>query len=153
MAIVDKIKGELKMGLKLVAYKSVNLTISPMAIVDEAMKEDHWNAVSELTAGASANEQSRFYYSSAVKTYVKVTFSGYTGACAIESVDESDVLESLNFEELKKLGNILDKKSVAFIRIYSERELESAKTEEELNALNERNARMIQEAEEALRKR
>lgn len=48
---------------------------------------------------------------------------------------------------------MIDKKSVAFNRIYSEKELASAATEEERRALNERNEKMIREAEVALRKR
>ena len=151
MTVAETIKGELQMGLRLIAYQGLALDIAPMALVEEALREDHWSAVSQSVV--KDMEACRFYYSTAVKTYIRVACNGYTGKCSVEAVDETDVLETLSFEELKALGNMIDKKSVAFIRIYSDKELESAKTEDELKALNARNERMIAEAEIALRKR
>ena len=154
MANMDAMKAELSMGLRLVAYKSLSLDLATMAGIDEGMKENHWDSVSkEWSNAGSGFTYSRFFYDTAQKNYVRASCDVYNGSCTIEAIEESHVLESLSFEELKKLGNLLDKKSVAFIRIYSEKEMASAKTEEEQQALNERNAKMIQEAEEALRKR
>ena len=62
------------------------------------------------------------------------------------------MLEKLSFPELKILAGLIDKKSVAFIRIYSEKELASASGDERA-ALEERKQKMIDEAEVALRKR
>jgi len=155
MTIPEKVKGELAMGLKLVAFKSVSVEF-PLALmmgcVDEAMQQNHWSIVSEVTKNDDGT-LSRYYYDTAQKNYVTATLNPATGACAIEKAEESDVLEKLSFPELKVLAGLIDKKSVAFIRIYSEKELSSAATEEERNALNERNQKMIDEAEVALRKR
>lgn len=122
-----------------------------MSLVEETLRTNGWNAISEISHTDFV--YSRFYYSTAHKTYAHVSCNGYEGNAVIESVDESDVLGRLSFEELKTLGTMIDKKSVAFIRLYSEKELASAKTEEEMRVLNERNRKTIQEAEEALRKR
>lgn len=151
MSAAGAIKEEVAMGLRLLAFQAAEVEVAPMALVDAAMAENQWNAVSG--AARDGNAYVRFYYNTAMKQYARATCDGYTGACRIQAEEEADVLEGLNFEELKVLGNLIDKKSVAFIRIYSEKELASAKTEEELQALNARNDRMIQEAEEALRKR
>ena len=153
MATADSIKSEVAMGLRLVAYKSVNLEIAPMSIVEEAMKENDWHSLSSITGNGRDENYKRYYYNTATKTFALVSCSGYTGACTISAADERDVLEILSFPELKALGNMLDKKSVAFITTYSRKELESAGSEEELKALNERNQKMIDEAEVALRKR
>ena len=154
MTTAEKIKGELQMGLKLLAYKSVTLDLAPMSYVDDALRGDGWEPITGLTAGgADGTEFSRYYYSSAQKTYAHVVCNGYTGGCEIKSADEAEMLESMSFAEIKHLGNLIDKKSVNFIRIYSQKELESAGSEEELKALHERKERMIAEAEVALRKR
>ena len=79
--------------------------------------------------------------------------NGYTGACEIKAADETDMLQSMTFPEIKHLGALIDKKSVAFITIYSQKEHEAAGSEEERKALAERKERMIAEAEVALRKR
>ena len=50
------------------------------------------------------------------------------------------------------LAGLIDKKSVAFIRIYSEKELAAASGDERA-ALEERRQKMVDEAEVALRKR
>ena len=153
MAAVEKIKDELATGLRLVAFKTVSMSISPTAIIDDTLAENQWDAISALVKNEGGSEMTRFYYGSAQKTYMQLSYNCITGEISMEAVDEGRVLENLSFQELKTLGNLLDKKSVAFIRIYAERELQSPKSEEEQKALEERNARMIQEAEEALRKR
>ena len=149
MTITEKIKGELAMGLRLVAYKPVTVQIPPMAVLDDAMQQNGWSAVSEVTADGSV--LSRYYYDTAQKNYVLAVFNTVTGACDINA-EEGDVLEKLSFPELKKLAGLIDKKSVAFIRIYSEKELAAASGDERA-ALEERRQKMVDEAEVALRKR
>lgn len=151
MTIIETIKDELAMGLKLVAYKDLTVTIPPMAVLDDAMMVDGWSAVSEVTDGGNGTLH-RYYYDTAQKNYVLATITPLTGACNIVKAEESDVLEKLSFPELKVLAGLIDKKSVAFIRIYAEKELAAA-SGDELAALNERNQKMIDEAEVALRKR
>ena len=151
MTITEKIKGELAMGLRLVAYKPVTVQIPPMAVVDDAMQQNGWSAVSEV-ANSGDGTLSRYYYDTAQKTYVLAAFNTGTGACDISAVEESDVLETLSFPELKVLAGLIDKKSVAFIRIYSEKELAAASGDERA-ALEERRQKMVDEAEVALRKR
>ena len=150
MTITEKIKGELAMGLRLVAYKPVTVQIPPMAVLDDAMQQNGWSAVSEVTADGSI--LSRYYYDTAQKNYVLAVFNTVTGACDINAAEEGDVLEKLSFPELKKLAGLIDKKSVAFIRIYSEKELAAASGDERA-ALEERRQKMVDEAEVALRKR
>ena len=150
MTITEKIKGELAMGLRLVAYKPVTVQIPPMAVVDDAMQQNGWSAVSEIVS--EGGTLSRYYYDTAQKNYVLAVFNVTTGACDINAVEEGDVLEKLSFPELKKLAGLIDKKSVAFIRIYSEKELAAASGEERA-ALEERRQKMVDEAEVALRKR
>ena len=150
MTVTEKIKGELAMGLRLVAYKPVTVQIPPMAVLDDAMQQNGWSAVSEVVADGGI--LCRYYYDTAQKNYVLAAFNTATGTCDITSVEESDVLEKLSFPELKKLAGLIDKKSVAFIRIYSEKELAAASGEERA-ALEERRQKMVDEAEVALRKR
>lgn len=150
MTITEKIKGELAMGLRLVAYKPVTVQIPPMAVLDDAMQQNGWSAVSEVVADGST--LSRYYYDTAQKNYVLAAFNTVSGACDINAVEEGDVLEKLSFPELKKLAGLIDKKSVAFIRIYSEKELAAASGDERA-ALEERRQKMVDEAEVALRKR
>ncbi|MBR3560321.1 MAG: hypothetical protein IKI39_07700 [Oscillospiraceae bacterium] len=150
MTITEKIKGELAMGLRLVAYKPVTVQIPPMAVLDDAMQQNGWSAVSEVVADSST--LSRYYYDTAQKNYVLAAFNTVSGACDINAVEEGDVLEKLSFPELKKLAGLIDKKSVAFIRIYSEKELAAASGDERA-ALEERRQKMVDEAEVALRKR
>ena len=150
MTVTEKIKGELAMGLRLVAYKPVTVQLPPMAVVDDAMQQNGWSAVSEIVS--EGGTLSRYYYDTAQKNYVLAVFNVTTGACDINAVDEGDVLEKLSFPELKKLAGLIDKKSVAFIRIYSEKELAAASGEERA-ALEERRQKMVDEAEVALRKR
>lgn len=151
MSVKDTIKGEVEMGLRLIAWQGLDVEVAPMAVVDEALKENGWSSVSAVAQDGRIFRQ--VWYGTATKTYVNVTCDGYSGACRIESAEESDVLEGLTFAELQHLSDLIDKKSVAFIRIYREKELSSASTEEELKALNERNEKWIAEAEVALRKR
>ena len=146
----ENIKEEIKTGLRLLAFKSVSLEGATMDVVEEAMRESDWQAVSAVTE--NGDDKSRYYYSTAMKSYAQVTCSG-SGSCTIAPTEEYDVLRALTFEEMKALGAMIDKKSVAFIGIYAQKERESVKTEEELEALNRRNASMIEEAEAALRKR
>ncbi|MBQ9348861.1 MAG: hypothetical protein IJT94_16235 [Oscillibacter sp.] len=153
MQIRDKIREELAMGIPLLAFQSIKADLAPMSLVDEAMHSAGWDAVSEASGDGRTSDYSKFYYNTALKTYAHALCGGYTGACTVEAVEEGDVLEQLTFPELKKLSGLIDKKSVAFIRIYSEKELASASSQEELNALNARNDRIIAEAEVALRKR
>ena len=148
-----EIKNEIAMGLKLVAYKPVKLEIAPMSVVEEAMKESDWHSISSIAGDGLHENYRRYYYNTATKTYALLSCSGYTGASSISAVEEHEVLDSLTFPELKALGNMLDKKSVAFITTYSRKEMESAGSEAERQALNERNQKMIDEAEVALRKR
>ena len=150
MTITEKIKGELAMGLRLVAYKPVTVQIPPMAVLDDAMQQNGWSAVSEVVA--DGNVLSRYYYDTAQKNYVLAMFHTDTGVCDVNAVEEGDVLEKLSFPELKKLAGLIDKKSVAFIRIYSEKELAAASGDERA-ALEERRQKMVDEAEVALRKR
>ena len=151
MNIIDTIKDELAMGLKLIAYKPLSVTVPPMAVLDDAMLADGWSAVSEVAGGGDGTFH-RYYYDTAQKNYVLATINPATGVCDVVVAEESDVLERLSFPELKKLAGLIDKKSVAFIRIYSEKEIAAA-SGDELAALNERNQKMIDEAEVALRKR
>ena len=151
MAIAETIKGELETGLRLLAFKSVELEVAPMSLVDETLRANHWNPISAVAA--EGFHYNRYYYSTAMKAYALVRCNAYDGKCAIAAVEEGDVLERLSFPELKALGEMIDKKSVAFIRIYSERQLASAGSEAELKALTDRQTRMIEEAEVALRKR
>ncbi len=151
MNIIDSIKGELAMGLKLIAFKPLSVTIPPMAVLDDAMLADGWSAVSEVADDGNGSFH-RYYYDTAQKNYVLATLNPVSGVCDVVVAEESDVLEKLSFPELKKLAGLIDKKSVAFIRIYSEKELAAA-SGDELAALNERNQKMIDEAEVALRKR
>jgi len=150
MTITEKIKGELAMGLRLVAYKPVTVQIPPMAVLDDAMQQNGWSAVSEVVADGST--LIRYYYDTAQKNYVLAAFNTVTGACDINAVEEGDVLEKLSFPELQKLAGLIDKKSVAFIRIYAEKELATASGDERA-ALEERRQKMVDEAEVALRKR
>ena len=150
MTITEKIKGELTMGLRLVAYKPVTVQIPPMAVLDDAMQQNGWSAVSEVVADGST--LSRYYYDTAQKNYVLAAFNTVTGVCDINASEESDVLEKLSFPELQKLAGLIDKKSVAFIRIYAEKELAAASGDERA-ALEERRQKMVDEAEVALRKR
>ena len=150
MTITEKIKGELTMGLKLVAYKPVTVQIPPMAVVDDAMQQLGWSAVSEIAR--DGDTLSRYYYDTAQKNYVLAQFNIVTGACDINAAEESDVLELLSFPELKVLAGLIDKKSVAFIRIFAEKELAAASGDERA-ALEERRQKMVDEAEVALRKR
>ena len=147
---VSSIKAELATGLRLVAYKDVAIQVPSIAELDQAMQESGWNAVSEI-AGGDSGASRRYYYDTAQKTYVLVTV-GADGNATVAKAEESDVLEQLSFPELKVLASLIDKKSVAFIRIYSEKELAAA-SGDELAALNERKQKMIDEAEVALRKR
>ncbi len=151
MTIIDSIKGELDMGLKLIAYKPLSVKIPPMAVMDDAMLADGWSAVSEVADGGDGTFH-RYYYDTAQKNYVLATLTVATGSCDLVMAEEGDVLEKLSFPELKKLAGLIDKKTVAFIRIYAEKELAAA-SGDELAALNERNQKMIDEAEVALRKR
>ena len=151
MAIAETIKGEIETGLRLLAFKSVELELAPLSLVDETLQANHWNPVSAVAA--EGYNYCRYYYSTAMKAYALVSCNGYDGKCSIAPAEEGDVLEKLSFPELKALGDMIDKKSFAFIRIYSERELASAGSEEELKALTDRKTRMIEEAEIALRKR
>ncbi|MBO4914563.1 MAG: hypothetical protein J5449_05090 [Oscillospiraceae bacterium] len=151
MTIIESIKGELLTGLKLIAYKNMTVQIPPMAVLDDAMQADGWSAVSDVTRSDDGTLH-RYYYDTAQKNYVLAMLNVETGVCDIVKAEESDVLEKLSFPELKVLAGLIDKKSVAFIRIYSEKELAAA-SGEELDALNERNQKMIDEAEVALRKR
>lgn len=154
MTTAEQIKNDLQMGLKLLAFRSVTLELAPMSFVEDALKSEGWEPISSLTAtGQDGTVFNRYYYSSMQKTYAHVICNGYTGKCEIKAADETEMLESMSFAELKHLGNLIDKKSVAFIRIYSEKELASAQTEEELKRLNARKERMVAEAEVALRKR
>ncbi|MBR1497282.1 MAG: hypothetical protein IJ617_06630 [Oscillospiraceae bacterium] len=153
MTAAEKIKGEVTMGLKLVAYKSVKLEVAPMSVVEEAMKENDWHPLSAISGNGIEAPYRRYYYNTATKTYALLQCSGYTGECSIEAADERDVLEALTFAEMKVLAGLIDKKSVAFITTFSQKQLAAAESEEELNALNARNKRMIDEAEVALRKR
>ena len=150
MSTADNIKEEIKTGLRLLAFKSVSVENASMDVVEEAMKESDWQAVSAVTE--NGDDKCRYYYSSAMKSYAQVTCGG-SGSCTIANAEEYDVLRDLTFEEMKTLGAMIDKKSVAFIGIYAQKERESVKTPEELEALNKRNASMIEEAEIALRKR
>ena len=154
MIDLESIKAELQTGLKLLAFKNVKLELAPMAKVDEVLQSEGWKTISGITAsGADGTVFTRFYYNSMQKTYAQVVCNGYTGECEIHSADETEMLESMTFEELRHLSTLIDKKSVAFIRIYAEKERASVKSEEELKALDARKEKMIAEAEVALRKR
>ena len=154
MTIQETVNGELSMGLKLLAFKPVKLELAPIGCVENAMKAEGWEAISDLTpSGKNGTLFTRYFYSSMQKSYAQVVCDAYTGGAEVKTADETEMLQSMSFEELKHLGNLIDKKSVALIGIYAEKELASAKTEEELKALNARNERMIAEAEVALRKR
>jgi len=151
MTNIENIKAEISAGLKLIAFKDMTIHIPPMTTMDYAMHENGWSAVSEVYEGESGTFQ-RYYYDTAQKNYVLATVDPASRNGTITKVEEADVLEKLSFPELKTLAGLIDKKSVAFIRIYSEKELAAA-SGEELDALNERNQKMIDEAEVALRKR
>ena len=153
MRMRDKIREELAMGIPLLAFQSIKADLAPMSLVDEAMRSAGWDAVSEAVGDGRTEDYRKIYYNTALKTYARALCRGYTGACTVEAAEEGDVLEELTFPELKKLSGLIDKKSVAFIRVYSEKELAAASSQEELNALNARNDRIIAEAEVALRKR
>ena len=146
---VNSIKAELEMGLRLIAYKEISIQVPSMAELDQAMRESGWDAVSEIAGDNGASR--RYYYNTAQRTYVLATVDA-SGSATIASAEEADVLEQLSFPELKVLAGLIDKKSVAFIRIYSEKELAAA-SGDELAALQERKQKMIDEAEVALRKR
>ena len=146
---VNNIKAELAMGLRLIAYKDVTVQAPSLAELDQAMQENGWSAISEITENGGASQ--RYYYDTAQKTYVLASVDA-SGSGAVSKVEEADVLEKLSFPELKLLAGLIDKKSVAFIRIYSEKELAAA-SGDELAALQERKQKMIDEAEVALRKR
>ena len=150
MMDVNSIKAELEMGLRLVAYKEVSIQVPSMAELDQAMQESGWSAVSEI-AQADNGASQRYYYDTAQKTYALATVDA-SGSGAVSKIEEADVLEKLSFPELKVLAGLIDKKSVAVIRIYSEKELAAA-SGDELAALQERKQKMIDEAEVALRKR
>ena len=155
MTTMEQFNNELAMSLRLVAFKPASVTFPPvamMAAVDASMQANGWTGVSEVT-DAGNGTICRYYYDTAQKNYISASLTPATGACSFEKAEELDVLEKLSFPELKALGNLIDKKSVAFIRIYSEKELAAASTDEERAALNERNQKMIDEAEVALRKR
>lgn len=148
---LENIKGEIEMGLRLLAFRPLQLELAPMKYVEDAMKANGLEAITGIVR--SGDEFSRYYYSSAQKTYAHVVCNAYTGAAEIKAADEAEMLESMSFPELQHLGNLIDKKSVNFIRIYSQKELAAAASEEELRALKERNEKMVAEAEVALRKR
>lgn len=148
---IDNIKAEFATGLRLIAYKDMTVQIPSMAVMDQVMQESGWNAVSEVAEGDNGTSQ-RYYYDTAQKTYVLASVDSASGSGTVSKVEEADVLEKLSFPELKVLASLIDKKSVAFIRIYSEKELAAA-SGDELAALNERKQKMIDEAEIALRKR
>ena len=147
---INNVKAELAMGLRLVAYKDVAVSVPSMAVMDQAMQESGWSAVSEIAEVENGTSQ-RYYYDTAQKTYVLATVDA-SGNATVAKAEETDVLERLSFPELKVLAGLIDKKSVAFIRIYSEKELAAA-SGDELAALQERKQKMIDEAEVALRKR
>lgn len=151
MTIIESIKSELATGLKLIAYKGLTVHIPPMAVLDDAMSTEGWSAVSEVVSGGDGTFH-RYYYDTAQKNYVLATLNTSTGTCDIATAEEADVLEKLSFHELKFLAGLIDKKSVAFIRIYAEKE-QAAASGDELAALEERKQKMIDEAEVALRKR
>ena len=155
MTKAESIHGDLQMGMKLLAFKPVSLPFAPMAMawVDDTLKAEGWEPITAMKENADGTEFSRYYYGSMQKSYAQAVCKGSTGLCEIHSAEENGLLESMSFAELQHLGNLLDKKTVAFIRIYSEKELASAKTDEERKALTERNEKMIAEAEVALRKR
>lgn len=155
MSAVDKFHGELEMALKLVAFKKVNVDfpqITLMAAVDSAMQSCHWVGVSQPEVGGDGLIH-RCYYDTAQKNYVSAFFDPKSLACSFEKADEIDVLEKMSFADLKVLSGLIDKKSVAFIRIYAEKELAACSSEEERAALIERKQKMVDEAEVALRKR
>lgn len=154
MSTAETIRNELQLGLKMLAFKSVRLESATLAGVEEVMKEEGWEAISGVTkGGADGSEGNQYFYNSMQKNYAQVICNDSTGACEVRSADETEMLQSMTFPELQQLAKLIDKKSVAFIRIFSEKELANAQTEEELRALNERNEKMIAEAEVALRKR
>ena len=151
MSNAETIRDKLQLGLKMLAFKSVRLGSATMSDVEEVMKEEGWDTISGVTTDGA--EHSQYFYNSMQKNYAQVVCNDSTGECEVRAADETEMLQSMSFPELQQLGKLIDKKSVAFIRIFSEKELASAKTEEELRALNERNEKMIAEAEIALRKR
>ena len=153
MSVSEQIKNDIQMGIKLLAFKPVKAEIAPMSVVEDTLKSEGWEPISAAIASEEGRVFSRYFYNSMQKVYAHVTCNGYTGACEIQVADETEMLQSMSFAELKHLATLIDKKTVAFIRIYSEKELAAAKTDEELQALNARNEKMIAEAEVALRKR
>ena len=146
----DNVKAEVATGLRLIAFKDMTVQVASISELDQAMQENGWNAVSEAAA-ADGGASQRYYYDTAQKTYVLGTVDA-SGTAVVSKAEEADVLEKLSFPELKVLAGLIDKKSVAFIRIYSEKELAAA-SGDELDALLERKKKMIDEAEVALRKR
>ena len=150
---IESIKNEVSMALRLVAFKPGSVELAPFTLLGAgcALAEEHWDPVSDIMQNGT--EYSRYFYGSAQKAYMRVLCNGTDNVCRMEAAEEGEVLEQLSFPEMKHLGNLIDKKSVAFIRMYAEKERASVTSEEELKALNERNERMIQEAEIALRKR
>ena len=60
----ENIKEEIKMGLRLLAFKSVSLEGAAMDVVEEAMQESDWQAVSAVTE--NGDDKSRYYYSTAM---------------------------------------------------------------------------------------
>ncbi|MBQ9459857.1 MAG: hypothetical protein IJU66_08005 [Oscillospiraceae bacterium] len=151
MSMIDTLKEELLTGLNLIAYKSFSVQVPSIGMLNLAMAAIGWTGVSEVEKSPDGIIK-RYFYGTAQKNYALATLNNETGDCELTSVEEGDVLEKLSFDELKVLAGLIDKKSVAFIRIYSEKELSSA-TDEERAAIQERNQRMIDEAEVALRKR
>ena len=148
---IDSIKSQIAEGLRMIAFKDLTIHLPPMMTVDYGMHANGWSAVSEITECGDGKFQ-RYYYDTAQKNYVLATVNLAERSCTVTKVDETDVLEKLSFPELKVLAGLIDKKSVAFIRIYSEKE-HAAASGEELDALKERRQKMIDEAEVALRKR
>ena len=151
MADIDKLKDELSMGLKLIAFKDLTVQLAQFEDLDGAMQANGWSAISEISDDGNGT-LCQYFYDTMQKNYALATFTAAAGSCSIAKADEGDVLEKLSFPELKVLAGLIDKKSVAFIRIYSEKELAAA-SGDELAALNERKQKMIDEAEVALRKR
>lgn len=148
---IDNIKAKIAEGLRMIAHQDLTIHLPPMTTVDYSMHANGWCAVSEIGEPGDGTFQ-RYYYDTAQKNYVLATVNLAERSCVVTKVEELEVLEKLSFEELKFLAGLIDKKSVAFIRIYSEKE-HAAASGEELAALQERRQKMIDEAEDALRKR
>ena len=148
---IESIRAEVAEGLRMIAFKDLTIHLPPMMTVDYGMYANGWCAVSEVDEGDDGTFR-RYYYDTAQKNYVLATVSLALRSCTVVKVEETEVLEKLSFPELKYLASLIDKKSVAFIRIYSEKE-HAAASGDELAALQERRQKMIDEAEVALRKR